>query len=72
MAHGQMEYLQRTQQIALGEDSEADRAMTALRAFGIGYASPLAVIKRGPFHYEVITELPKEVSPRTNISGWPK
>lgn len=55
MAHGQMEYLRRTQRTAMGEDREADRAMTTLRAFGIGYASPLSVVKRGPFHYEVVT-----------------
>jgi hypothetical protein len=56
MARNQKRYLERVQRAARGENgSEVARAKTTLAAFGIGYLSPLFVVKRGRFRYEVVT-----------------
>lgn len=61
LAQRQLEDLRRTQKAAIDPSSsaEADRAKLTLRAYRIGYGSPLEVVRRGWFRYEVVSELPK-------------
>jgi hypothetical protein len=59
LAQRQLEDLWRTQRVAQGDDREAARARMTLRAYRIGYGSPLEVVRRGRFRYEVVSELPK-------------
>jgi hypothetical protein len=59
LAERQLEDLRRTQKTAMGEGREAERALTTLKAYGIGYGSPLRVVRRGALRYAVISELPR-------------